>query len=304
MKKKIMFLLVSSWIVANAYSEVNDTIIVVNHPQKVVLEEKKDKVVVRINGRNVEGAEGTEKDTLFSFSYEHGCEQNESFVEQKANDWNFDKILSGTIPVKRDKSKREKTSSSFQLGGIGFGFVGALNAPKNMNVDMAASKEIFFDAISFERQYDYGRHNLSVGLGFHWRNYRMTGDQRFVKKESKVQLEGYPENSTIDFSRIKVFSVTFPFEYELRLHKEFSFAMAAILNVNTHASMKTRYSVDGNKKTDFTEHIHHTPVSIDLRTSLRWRSLGVYFKYAPCKVLNTAYGPDFSGFSAGLMFGF
>lgn len=291
-------------------NEVNDTVVVVQQPQEVVILEKENKSVVQIKGRVVRNENGQEvRDTTYRFDYEKGnLADTETYLEQQANSWDFNMILGGVATKKNllsvKNKKEKKTSRTFEVGGIGFGFVNALGAPKNMKVDMAASKEIFFDAFRIGKSYNYGKHKLSVGLGFHWRNYRMTGKSRFAKNTDELLISSYPQGSEIDYSRIKVFSITFPLQYEFKLVKDFKLNAAAILNVNTYASMETQYRLDGQKQKEFTKHIHHTPVSVDLRAAVEWKSLGVYFKYAPCKVLNTAYGPSFSGLSAGVMFGF
>ena len=44
---------------------------------------------------------------------------------------------------------------------------------------------------------------FSVGVGVDWRNYRITGDQRFVQNNRVVTFDSYPANSNPQFSRIK-----------------------------------------------------------------------------------------------------
>ena len=38
-------------------------------------------------------------------------------------------------------------------------------------------------------------HAFSVGVGVDWRNYRITGDQRFVQNNRVVTFDSYPANS-------------------------------------------------------------------------------------------------------------
>jgi hypothetical protein len=46
--------------------------------------------------------------------------------------------------------------------------------------------------------------------------------------------------------------------------------------------------------------LHQSRVTVDLLATFGVGSIGIYAKYSPCKVLNTDFGPDFRGFSAGM----
>ena len=163
--------------------------------------------------------------------------------------------------------------------------------------------EIFFNLFSCGRKYNHGRHKLGIGLGFNWKNYRMTGYTRFVKDGAGISLSPYPDNANIDFSRLKIFSITFPLEYKYKFHKDFAISAAAILNWNAYGSLKTKYELDNRKIEECSEQIKHCPVSIALRMGLHWKSLGAYVKYSPCNVIHCEYGPQFNGLAAGVMIG-
>ena len=75
----------------------------------------------------------------------------------------------------------------------------------------------------------------------------------------------------------------------------------AIVNFNTHASLKTRYKLDGQEFKLTDSNIHQTPVTIDIQASIGYKTIGFYVKYSPCKILDTAYGPEFSALSVGLV---
>ena len=82
---------------------------------------------------------------------------------------------------------------------------------------------------------------------------------------------------------------------------DFSFSVGAIVNFNTHASLKTRYKLEGQEYKLTDNNIHQTPVTVDLQASISYKSVGFYVKYSPCKVLDTAYGPEFTALSVGLV---
>ena len=135
-------------------------------------------------------------------------------AQDEANSWNFS-IFSADVKVKprvRQSSSRSEIENSFCIGGLGFGFLNALNAPSQMDVDMSASKEIFFNLFYYGRKYN-NRHRLGIGLGFNWKNYRMTVYNRFEKDGLNIIISPYPTGADINFSRLRVFSVAFPLEY-------------------------------------------------------------------------------------------
>lgn len=89
----------------------------------------------------------------------------------------------------------------------------------------------------------------------------------------------------------------FSHEFENKL----GFSLGAIVNFNTHASLKTRYNL-GDEKVKLTDNnIHQTPVTVDFQVSISCKAVGIYVKYSPCNILDTSYGPKFSALSAGII---
>ncbi len=261
-----------------------DTVVTVTHPDSVILLQSDSTVHLSIYGR--------EDDDTYRFDYDKKFSPEGRVVtHQKTSGLDF------TLPFLRPEGQRGK--SYFSMGGVGFGFVNALGAPDPMNVNMAASYEVFADLLTYGRY--VGPHaDLSIGFGINWRNYRMNGRTRFVMSGDYIGLSPYPDGADIDFSRIKVFSLTFPFRYTQHLSKHFTYSLAAILNVNTYASLKTHYTLDGEKHHSVFKDIRQTPVTVDFMGQVQFHSVGLYVKYSPCRMLNTDFGPDFSHLSAGI----
>lgn len=261
-----------------------DTVVTVTRPDSVILIQSDSTVHLSIYGR--------EDDDTYRFDYDKKFSPEGRVVtHQKTSGLDF------TLPFLRPEGQRGK--SYFSMGGVGFGFVNALGAPDPMNVNMAASYEVFADLLTYGRY--VGPHaDLSIGFGINWRNYRMNGRTRFVMNGDCIGLSPYPDGADIDFSRIKVFSLTFPFRYTQHLSKHFTYSLAAILNVNTYASLKTHYTLDGEKHHSVFKDIRQTPVTVDFMGQVQFHSVGLYVKYSPCRMLNTDFGPDFSHLSAGI----
>lgn len=284
MKKSFSLLTLALAALPVAAALPEDTVVTVTRPDSVILLQSDSTVHLSIYGR--------EDDDTYRFDYDKKFSPEGRVVtHQKTSGLDF------TLPFLRPEGQRGK--SYFSMGGVGFGFVNALGAPDPMNVNMAASYEVFADLLTYGRY--VGPHaDLSIGFGINWRNYRMNGRTRFVMNGDCIGLSPYPDGADIDFSRIKVFSLTFPFRYTQHLSKHFTYSLAAILNVNTYASLKTHYTLDGEKHHSVFKDIRQTPVTVDFMGQVQFHSVGLYVKYSPCRMLNTDFGPDFSHLSAGI----
>lgn len=284
MKKSFSLLTLALAALPAAAALPEDTVVTVTRPDSVILLQSDSTVHLSIYGR--------EDDDTYRFDYDKKFSPEGRVVtHQKTSGLDF------TLPFLRPEGQRGK--SYFSMGGVGFGFVNALGAPDPMNVNMAASYEVFADLLTYGRY--VGPHaDLSIGFGINWRNYRMNGRTRFVMNGGCIGLSPYPDGADIDFSRIKVFSLTFPFRYTQHLSKHFTYSLAAILNVNTYASLKTHYTLDGEKHHSVFKDIRQTPVTVDFMGQVQFHSVGLYVKYSPCRMLNTDFGPDFSHLSAGI----
>lgn len=284
MKKSFSLLTLALAALPAAAALPEDTVVTVTRPDSVILLQSDSTVHLSIYGR--------EDDDTYRFDYDKKFSpEGRAVTHQKTSGLDF------TLPFLRPEGQRGK--SYFSMGGVGFGFVNALGAPDPMNVNMAASYEVFADLLTYGRY--VGPHaDLSIGFGINWRNYRMNGRTRFVMNGDCIGLSPYPDGADIDFSRIKVFSLTFPFRYTQHLSKHFTYSLAAILNVNTYASLKTHYTLDGEKHHSVFKDIRQTPVTVDFMGQVQFHSVGLYVKYSPCRMLNTDFGPDFSHLSAGI----
>ena len=267
----------------------NDTIIVVNRPDKVTLEKTANSLSVQI-----EGSEGN-PDYVCSHKLVTGSEAT-SIIEEKAGNWNF------SLPFSSNKRDNYRRRHEHFLGGFGFGLVNAVDAPEGMNVDMGASYELFMDNLPCGVFYLHPRTtSVSVGFGVMWRNYRMTGRTRFVKEDDNIVLESYPEGADIKFSRLKMFSLNFPLLFNQSLQRDILFSAGAVVNFNTYGSLKTRYKLEGAKVKETDKNIHQNRVTVDFTARLSFKNLGVYVKYSPTNVLNTEFGPGFKTLSAGMV---
>ena len=175
-------------------------------------------------------------------------------------------------------------------------------APDNMDVSMGSSWEITTPTFGWAyypwRTETLISHRNSMQLA------QLPDDrQTSLRKRcwSRSVFDSYPEGADIQFSRIKVFSWAVPVMFTHETKNDLRFSLGAIVNFNTHASLKTRYKLDGESYKLTDNNIHQTPVTVDLQASFGCKIVGIYVKYSPCKVLDTAYGPEFTALSAGIV---
>lgn len=266
---------------------VQDTIIVVNQAKKVTIEKKHNSMSVKV--------EGCEDNPGYFYSQRMEVDSTAAvIIEEKNADWDFN------IPFINKNSKTKKYRGNLCVGGFGFGVVNAIETSEGMDMDMGASYEFSLDHLLRFNYNVLPATSVSMGFGMTWRNYRMTGRTRFIKEGDKLVLGAYPEGSDIKFSRLKVFSLTVPFMINQSLGRKVVFSVGPVVNFNTHASLKTRYTLNGEKVKEKNNNIHQNRMTVDLMAKLRFNSLGVYAKYSPSDMLNTDFGPKFRSFSTGI----
>lgn len=287
--KKILFLALSLLTGGlGCYANtMQDTIIVVKNPNKVTIEKTHNSMSVKV--------EGSEDNPDFFYSQKMEVDSTAAVITKEKNaDWDF------TIPFINKKDKDKEPRMNLCVGGFGFGMVNALDAPDGMDVDMGASYELSMDhLLRFNYNLNFST-SVSLGFGMTWRNYRMTGRTRFIQEGGDLVLGTYPEGAEIKFSRLKVFSLTVPMMVNQSLGKKVVLSVGPVINFNTHGSLKTRYTLNGEKVKETSNNIHQNRMTVDLMAKLRFKSLGIYAKYSPMDMLNTEFGPKFRSFSTGI----
>ena len=274
-----------------AFAAENDTLII-EKPQRVTIITSDSLQSIRVKGKEGDN----------HFDYQNTIQLIDSnYVSTET----YNKSLWDLMPFgQKNEDDDDNTELVMSLAA---GFCTAVGTADGISIPVGPSWEIDWTIAEFRyRLKEKMGHYLSVGFGLDWRNYRMTNQHRFVKDDNgNISVEGYPNGSNPKFSRIKVLSLTVPFQYHYYLKgnsfiKGFSFG--PVLNFNTYSSIKTRYSVNGEKQKEFAKDLHKNPVTVDFMVKLRMKYFGIYAKYSPCNVLDTTYGPKFKSVSFGVYF--
>lgn len=215
--------------------------------------------------------------------------------------WDFE--VPGLKVSKSSTSSKTKVKSSIS-STFSFGFISGVCQDDGVGINMGQSYEIEWgDVISGKVR--LGRKDfLRLGMGFDWRNYRMT-DRMFVKElDGKITSQEYPAGTEPKFSRIHTFSLSFPLKYYHYFNKKMYFAVGPELYITPWASLKTKYYDAGEEQKITAINIHENCVSLGVGAEINIHHIGVYYKYNPFNVLNNSFGPKFSSMTVGLKIAF
>lgn len=186
-----------------------------------------------------------------------------------------------------------------------FGFISGADEAQGVNIDMGQSFELELrNIVAFDNRLS-NTSFISLGFGLSWRNYRMTGHNQFLlNDDGRINVAPYPDGANPKFSRIHTFSLVVPLQLHFALGGYWYFSCGPELYFNTYASLKTRYSLNGEKQKFEANRLHRNKVTYGLMCDITYNRFGLYFKYSPCNVLQSDFGPKFKSMTAGLKFAF
>lgn len=287
MKKTILFFVaLLSVATTKATSLTPPDTLVVNKPNRVTFITSDSLQTIHIEG----------KDGNPQYNYRNTLQLVDSnYVSTSGidNDFNF------SIGPLRNKKCIQKYPSSEWTMHFYVGWTGAPGMPHTADLSTFRSWELWWVI----GQYDYWatkHYGFSAGFGVDWRNYRTRDDVRFVLDgDEHLGLTGYPDGVKTQFSRIKVFSLTFPVQYMFKAGK-FGFSLGPVINLNTHASVLSKWKEDGRTVKESRKGIHINPVTVDFLTTVRTPFLDYYFKYSPAHLVKDGWGLRFHTLSFGI----
>lgn len=285
----------------NIEVDLSDDVTIVA-PDSVVLCKNAEHSTVTVEGRNGD-------ETYFLKISLNKATNNTLTVKETDNGWDFNIPF---IEKTNENSSEAPALFSFNILDdleFGIGLVSATGQADDMNVKIGNAGMEFILNNLFNWRFQPTRNtHFTLGFGVDWRNYRMKGDRRFLKDGDNLLVAPYPDGADINFSRIKVFSMTLELMLKQRIYKGISLHVGPVVNFNTHASIKTRYSVgSGKDKERFKEtssDICQNPVTVDFKGQLNFKNIGFYFKYSPTNTLDTDWGPEFKSISTGIVMRF
>lgn len=276
--EKFILLMVAAILQTSAYAQSNTNTVVINKPKQVTIitGDSIQKVIVK----------GRENDDSYEYISTIQLVDSNYVSKEEINKDSW--ALKDIIPsVSMTGSQEQKSGGEVILGGpLMIGFTAPTHTDSGTDFSTFRSWEFAIPFIEASFFFDK-KHRNAVALQtfFNWRNYRMTGDTRFVKNErGNVELASYPEGAKPKFSRVKVFSLSGALLYSYS-NKHWGFSLGPVINFNTYASIKTRYSIDRGKYKDVDKHINQRKVTFDIMGVFETPGIDLYLKYSPNDVL-------------------
>ena len=317
MKRRLFFMATALLTATTAFATEQSDTLNVKNPSEVTVINTDSCCVINIQGRH--GDPG--------FSYRQVIpltKDTPTLINESSTEWNFKMPFFSTSMKESEQGVKTTTKSTTTshvrkhrwenaspqlnvgLGLFGMGYVASLNTPQGMHTEMFDSYEFLGPRLMFMYQPRMSRFSYGFGVGTNWKNFRMTDEVRFSREPNgNTILTNYPEGAHIGFSRAKVFCWTVPFEVKYYMTDKISLSASSIVNFNTYASLKTRYTTpEGQGVKELDTHLHQNPVTVDFMGHLKYGALGLYVKYSPCNVFESGKGPKFQSWSTGITFGF
>ena len=220
--------------------------------------------------------------------------------DENPGGWDFE--IPGLRVTKTQKSSELKIelSSSFS-----FGFIGGVSQAEDVSIGMGQSYEIEWGDVISSKVRVGKKDFMRIGLGFDWRNYRVTNFKMFSKDEHGIiSMQDYPEGTEPKFSRIHTFSLSVPLKYYHYFNKKVYFAVGPELYFTPYGSLKTRYYEGDEKKKITAGNVHQNRFSVGGGAEIIIHHVGIYYKYNPFHVLRSSYGPEFSSMTTGIKVAF
>ena len=289
--KKLMTIMALAALTLAAGAQENDTV-VIHNPRKVtiVTGDSLQRIIVS-------GKEGDDK-----FTYQNTIrlvDSNYVSTTRIGRD-RWELIPSVKVGKKKDDTEG-RTYDNAISAHFGIGFTAPTKADARTDFSTFKSWEIFATIAQWDHYFERRhRNSVSLGFGIDWKNYRMTGDTRFVKApDGNVVLEKYPLQVSPDFSRIKVFSLTANLGFTHSFDKDFWIGFGPVVNFNVYGSILTEYSMYGDDIKRKEKDIRQRPITIDWMLRLGIMGVPLYLKYSGDNVLKDG-GVKFRSLSFGL----
>ena len=289
--KKLMTIMALAALTLAAGAQENDTVVIYN-PKKVtiVTGDSLQRIIVS-------GKEGDDK-----FTYQNTIrlvDSNYVSTTRIGRD-RWELIPSVKVGKKKDDTEG-RTYDNAISAHFGIGFTAPTKADARTDFSTFKSWEIFATIAQWDHYFERRhRNSVSLGVGIDWKNYRMTGDTRFVKApDGNVALENYPLQVSPYFSRIKVFSLTANLGFTHSFDKDFWIGFGPVVNFNVYGSILTEYSMYGDDIKRKEKDIRQRPITIDWMLRLGIMGVPFYLKYSGDNVLKDG-GVKFRSLSFGL----
>ena len=262
--KRYFYLLTALLAVAQMSAQSNDTVRVIDQPDRVVITQTSNGVRVNV------------VDSVSNYSFT---------VDRESDDWelNFPYNLSFT----RDTlSHWAIISSGFYMGG------GIYHSWEMIN----NSFEIGLLNIAAVNYSSHHGQDISLGIGIHHRSFSLKRPNMLMHDDNTgvVGTTFYPDGIEVNnrSSNLNVWTWQFPLLFRQRVYKSFAIRLGGIMNWNYKAKVHNKYTI-GKTNYDVTQNgLKQNKITFDLMVGLSLKHSGIYCRYSPNELFKKGYGPE------------
>jgi hypothetical protein len=197
-----------------------------------------------------------------------------------------------------NKIKNKFSHSEIDPSGFGLGMIWT-DAPAPFDFNMGNSTEFYFYALNNHRSLG---NVLSYGVGVDWKYFTLTGQSRMGKiQDGSIEMYAYPEGTQPKFSRLRVFSFSFPILYSYDFGRGWGFTLGPVIQLNAGSKIKTKYwDAEGQKMKISDKKVHCNLATVDFMFQINLKDVSLFVKYSPFDLMDRSYWPRFQHFSVGI----
>lgn len=291
--KKISILFAALLAVAQMSAQSNDTVSVIEQPNKVVITQTPSGVKVNV------------VDSVSNYSFLVKSDGN-GVVTENQDDWELNFPYSLTFKTDRKERTKRRKDSHWTLESKGFYFGAGLH--NDYELINNSFNWGFMQLIGLQYNSLHGQH-LSLGIGYDSKRFSLKRPNCFFLDENTdiVGIDTYPANVEKRTSILKVKSIQFPllFQQDFITKSDFHMVLGASLNWNVYAKCMTKFK---DNKTEYVTNyrdIKYNKVTFDIIGGLCYSGVGIYCRYTPSNMFKNGYGPEIkNNWTLGVCFGF
>ncbi len=256
-----------------------DTVKVIKNPEQVTITRQGNEVRLNVEGYGL--------GKRYEYQYNVKPDNNGSLetTHREGRKWQFDH------PFKAEDTISTKPHFSFFLSDFYFGW-GRCNVTDD-NVQKKSMSEIgILNLIGAKYVFNANRTAISLGVGFGWSRYGLKPPYFYSRSDAGV-LGNYEiaDNHSRHKAMLQVWALQVPLMFHQKLGKKWEFSIGGIMNWNYYADAQNRYNIDKTLTETTIKGLYQRKITFDVRASITYRSLGVYFRYAPQSIIKAGYGP-------------
>ena len=236
------------------------------------------------------------------------------FSDEKSYEkWTVQEAIGFEVPFLSRKKKKHPTRMDSHWSGIGIGFANIADQSFNMtevkgvSLDAGSSFEWFINLIDGTLPLYRNNFGITTGAGMSWLNLRLNKNTHLVDKDGVTGVYPAPEGIQYSLSRLMIVHINVPLLLEWQptisgRHKAF-LSGGIVAGVKTFSSYKVKYNNQDGKKVTIVEGrgLNTAPLSLDYMIQAGYDGLGVYAKYSPIGIFQSAKGPDIRAVSLGVI---